>query len=254
MARVMTSDAASAVEEKVTIFVWEFPVRLVHWTVVLALGVLTVTGIYIASPFIGTTGRATEQYLMGTMRLIHLITAFVFTAAVLLRIYWAFAGNQFAQWHQWLPSTRARWQGMWRMLRYYTFFRPRSPEMVGHNPLAGMTYLGLYTLFAVQIATGFALLSLPDHSGWVKGLFGWIVLTFGAQPVRMLHDLLMYLFLAFAIHHVYSAVLIDLEERSGLLSSIITGYKSFTKQHLIDAADQVPVRRQRPQRIQRGAS
>jgi hypothetical protein len=64
-----------------------------------------------------------------------------------------------------------------------------------------------------------------------------------AQPVRLVHDLLMYLFLAFVVHHVYSALLIDIEVRSGLVSSIITGYKALTSRHIADAADQVPTRR-----------
>ena len=35
----------------------------------------------------------------------------------------------------------------------------------------------------------------------------------------------MFWFIAFAVHHIYSAVLIDLEERNGELSSMITGWK-----------------------------
>ena len=246
--------AASAETEsaaRATIYVWDVPVRIIHWTTVIAIVVLTVTGIYIAYPFIGTTGPATDQYLMGTIRFIHIVAAFVFTTAVLFRLYWAFMGGVYARWHQFLPSTRARLRGLLRMLGYYTFLRKRPPEVVGHNALAGLTYLGLYLLFFVQIATGFALLSLPDTGGFWKAAFGWIILRFGAQPVRLVHDLLMYLFLAFVVHHVYSAVLIDIEERSGLVSSMITGYKALTRQHIADAADQVPSRRIRHSRRQK---
>lgn len=240
--------AASAEPEaaaRVTIYVWDVPVRIIHWTTVIAIVVLTVTGIYIAHPFIGTTGPATDQYLMGTIRFIHIVAAFVFTTAVLFRLYWAFMGGLYARWHQFLPSTRARLRGLVRMLGYYTFLRKRPPEVVGHNALAGLTYFGLYLLFLVQIATGFALLSLPDQGGFWKAAFGWIILRFGAQPVRLVHDLLMYLFLAFVVHHVYSALLIDVEERSGLVSSMITGYKALSARHIADAADQVPSRRRR---------
>jgi hypothetical protein len=45
----------------------------------------------------------------------------------------------------------------------------------------------------------------------------------------------MFLLIAFTIHHVYSAVLIDIEERSGLVSSIVTGYKTFTAHHIAEA-------------------
>ena len=44
--------------------------------------------------------------------------------------------------------------------------------------------------------------------------------------LRLLHFLLMFLYIAFAIHHVYSAVLFDIEEHNGELSCIITGYKA----------------------------
>ncbi len=227
---------------KVTIFVWNLPVRIIHWTTVIAIGVLTVTGFYIAFPFIGTTGSATSQYLMGTVRFIHFVAAFVFTTAVLFRIYWAFMGGIYAHWDQFIPSTRARLRGLRQMLGYYTFLRKRAPEVVGHNALAGITYVGLYLLFFVQIATGFALFSLPFHDGFWKVAFGWIILQFGTQPVLLLHDFLMFAFLAFVIHHVYSAVLIDIEERSGMVSSMITGYKALTPQHIANAADQVRTR------------
>jgi Ni/Fe-hydrogenase 1 B-type cytochrome subunit len=45
------------------------------------------------------------------------------------------------------------------------------------------------------------------------------------QDIRLIHFLLMFWFLAFAVHHLYSAFLIDVEERNGELSSMITGWK-----------------------------
>jgi Ni/Fe-hydrogenase 1 B-type cytochrome subunit len=36
----------------------------------------------------------------------------------------------------------------------------------------------------------------------------------------------MWLTWGFVIHHVYSAVLVDTEEKSGLVSSIFTGWKT----------------------------
>ena len=53
--------------------------------------------------------------------------------------------------------------------------------------------------------------------------------------MRLVHDLIMWLILAFVVHHVYTAILIDLEEHSGLLSSIMTGYKSFSQRYLAQA-------------------
>ncbi len=105
-----------------------------------------------------------------------------------------------------------------------------------------MTYIGLYVLFLLQIATGFALYALPMHGGFLPFAFGWITTAFGVQYVRLAHDIIMYLIIAFTVHHVYSAVVIDIEEHSGLLSSIITGYKELTA-HSIAEAHEEDVRR-----------
>jgi Ni/Fe-hydrogenase 1 B-type cytochrome subunit len=238
--------------ERIAIKVWDLPLRLIHWSIVACILVLTVTGIYIANPFIVVHQVDTQSYLMGTIRFTHYVAAFVFTASVLFRVYWAFMGGRFARWDQFIPTTRVRLQKMGHMLRYYTFFRQTPPEEIGHNPLAGLTYFGVYLLFGLQIATGFALFALPFHGGIWPGMFGWITLAFGVPWVRLLHDLLMYLFLAFAVHHVYSAVLIDFEERSGLLSSIITGWKTLTRQHIAEGMRDAPSGK-RAQRRRRGA-
>ena len=238
------NDAVALSEPRQEVYVWELPVRLTHWVTVISIGVLTVTGIYIATPFVGTSGPAVNQYLMGTMRFIHFLTAFVFTASVLLRIYWAFAGNTYARWPQFLPLSARRRRGIRKMLAYYVFVRRHPPDEIGHNALAGMTYLVVFTLFLLQIITGFTLYALPFERGafWPT-LFGWIIVAFGTQPVRLVHDLIMWLLLAFTIHHVYSAILIDSEEHSSLLSSIITGWKSLTRRQLETATTEETVER-----------
>jgi Ni/Fe-hydrogenase 1 B-type cytochrome subunit len=218
-----------------TVYVWDLAVRLTHWINVSSILVLSVTGFYIGTPIVGTHGPATAQFLMGAVRFIHFTVAFVFTTSVLFRVYWAFRGNRYARWGQFLPLRRGRRRSLWKMLGYYTFVRREPPPVVGHNPLAGVTYTGLYVLFGLQIATGFALYSQPFHDGIWKTLFGWMIVVFGAQPLRLIHYLIMFLIIAFTIHHVYSAVLIDIEEHNGLLSSIVTGRKTLSARYLADA-------------------
>jgi Ni/Fe-hydrogenase 1 B-type cytochrome subunit len=238
LSRAELPSTSRGTELRQTLYVWDLPVRITHWLNVLCIVVLSVTGYYIANPFIMTQGDATSQYLMGTVRFIHYVTAFVFTMSVLFRVYWAFAGNTYARWSQFLPASRQRLRDLGRMIRYYTFLRREPPAEIGHNPLAGVTYVGLYILFGLQIVTGFALYSLPYHDGWLKAGFGWIVVLVGTQTLRLVHTIIMFLIIAFTIHHVYSAVLIDLEERSGLVSSIVTGRKSLTAQHIAEAQEQ----------------
>lgn len=227
--------AGQAPGEKVTVRVWDLPVRITHWVNVFSIVILSLTGYYIMDPFFGTTGPASQNYLMGTVRFVHFTTAFIFSASVIFRVGWAFFGNKYARWNQFLPLKRGRRQALGRMIRYYTFLRREPPAEVGHNPLAGITYVAIYVLFALQIITGFALYGLSDPTSIWSHALGWVFLVVSIPFVRLFHAVIMFLLIAFTVHHVYSAVLIDIEERSGLLSSIVTGYKTLTRKHIAEA-------------------
>ena len=64
-------------------------------------------------------------------------------------------------------------------------------------------------------------------------LFGWTYSVVPIQQLRLLHFLLMFAFIAFTVHHIYSAMLVDVIERNGELSSIVTGYRT-------DLGEEVP--------------
>jgi Ni/Fe-hydrogenase 1 B-type cytochrome subunit len=209
------------------VYVWELPVRLVHWTIFLSIAVLTVTGLYIHVPFVAPPPTEAEPSIMATVRFTHEIFAAIFTLSVMVRVYWAFVGNEFAHWRAIVPYRREHWRDLGEMWRYYTYRRDGPPPAVGHNRLAGAFYLIVYAGFAGQILTGCLLLAWVLSTGPVAFLFGWVSLVPGGiQWVRLLHYLLTFAFLAFTVHHVYSSVLVDSEERNGLLSSIVTGFKT----------------------------
>ena len=75
-------------------------------------------------------------------------------------------------------------------------------------------------------------MSINTQSGWKWFVSGWIFSIFSAQTVRLIHHVIMWLTAGFVIHHVFSAVLVDLEERTGVSSSIITGYKRVPRSRL----------------------
>lgn len=214
-------------ERRRPVYVWELPVRLIHWVIVLALIVLSFTGYYIFHPFLaggGTTGD--PGFTMGWMRFVHECAGFVFTAAVLLRVYWAFVGNRFATWRALLPITRAQRRDLRGTIAFYALRRRHPPPANGHNPLAALAYLAVYFLFALSIISGFGLFAWVSRISAWQTLFGWTYSVLPIAQLRVVHFVLMFVFGAFAIHHVYSAVLVDLDERNGELSSIVTGYKS----------------------------
>jgi Ni/Fe-hydrogenase 1 B-type cytochrome subunit len=223
----------AASDELIRTFVWEWPVRLAHWLVVFSLIVLVFTGIYIGRPFLVSPGPSQERFVMGTVKVVHFYAAIVFTLSVLARILWMFLGNQYANWKEFLPVPRPRRRGLVPMLKFYLFLRPDPPLFIGHNPLAGATYSLVFLVYLMMSATGFALYSVYAPLGSHMLVFRDLLPLFGgAQGARWIHHIGMWLLLGFAVHHVYSAVMMAMIERKGTLESIFSGYKFFTRADL----------------------
>jgi Ni/Fe-hydrogenase 1 B-type cytochrome subunit len=201
--------------------VWDLGVRLSHWTIVASIAVLSVTGYFLANP-IPSQGHGSGNATMATLRSVHLLLAVLFTISVLFRIYWFFAGNRWASWRYWIPTTRFRLGRLRQQAAYYGFMRRTPPPEIGHNALAGAAYTALYLFFAGQIVTGSAL--------YFQGLET-------STTLRFIHGVVMWVILAFFVHHVYSAILIGTEEHSGMVASIFTGNKKYTDEYLAAAGE-----------------
>ena len=220
-----------AVPEIVPVYVWEWPVRIAHWMMVLSLVVLTVTGFYMHHPFVVATSP--RAWVMGTARFIHEVFGFVLIAVVILRLYWFFAGNQWARWRAWVPLKREQRQSMYSMLLYYTYRRREPFPEVGHNSLAAASYMVIGLLLITECVTGLVLFSVVRGSHFLTLLVGWIPRLIDIQYIRTIHYFIMFLFMAFVIHHVYSAMLVSMEQRNGLMESIFSGWK-FVSRSLLE--------------------
>ena len=218
----------------VRVYVWEWPVRLCHWAIVLSITVLSVTGIYIGTPSITVTGPAGEHFLTGTVKVVHFYAAILFTLAVISRIIWMFVGNHFSHWDKFIPTTRRRRKGLVQALRFYLFRLRKPPGFIGHNPLAGATYTLVFLIYVVMILTGFTLYGASAAVGSQMHVFRHLVPLFGGlQTVRLIHHVGMWLLIGFAIHHVYSAVLMSQIEANATTESIFSGYKFVHKDDVI---------------------
>jgi Ni/Fe-hydrogenase 1 B-type cytochrome subunit len=205
--------------------VWEIPVRIFHWAHVASIAVLAFTGYYIGHPFIVAPSQTAQAYLMGWIRAVHFVSAFVFGLGFFVRIYWFFAGNQYASWRDWIPVTRERLSFFWRQFKYYIFLEPKRPHYMGHNPVAGLSYAALGLMILAQGITGFALYAEPYAGGFWRVVFGWLFNLFSNQTLRLIHHTLMWLFGAFFIIHLYMAILADVEERNAAVTGIVSGVK-----------------------------
>ena len=225
-----TCAGTSARRERRPICVWQLPVRIAHWTIAGSIVVLSATGYYIHHPFwgpaAGIRGVARDPgFLMGSVRSLHLITGFVFIAALIGRFYWACVGNQWGSWRAYWPLEDWQRRDMKDTVRYYALLRREPPPATGHNPLAAAAYIVLYGGLALAALSGLVLYAWEYGKAPWTSVLGWTYDVVSIQQIRLLHFLLMFWFIAFVVHHVYSAVLIDIEEQNGELSSMVTGWK-----------------------------
>jgi Ni/Fe-hydrogenase 1 B-type cytochrome subunit len=218
------------------IYVWEVPVRVTHWLIVASIVVLTITGFYIHGPFLTAPSASEAADQMAVVRFIHALAAIVFMCSFAVRFYWGFVGNSFSSWRAIIPHNREQLYWGREMAKYYLFLRRDPVPVTGHNFLAGATYTIVSIGMVAQILSGLLL------TAWVVGIppvttfFGWgSMVPGGIQTVRMIHYLLTFLFVAFSIHHVYSAILVDYEERSGTISSIFSGWKNIKPGRTLEA-------------------
>ncbi|MBJ6727849.1 Ni/Fe-hydrogenase, b-type cytochrome subunit [Geomesophilobacter sediminis] len=209
-------------------YIWEVPVRVTHWVIALSIVTLSLTGLFIGAP--KSVALVTDEFTMGWVRFTHFVAGYAFAVSVVSRIYWSFVGNEQASWREFFPwrNKKGR-QDMYNVFNYYTFVSKRAPYTIGHNALAGLAYSVVFLLYIVMIITGFALYSEHAPHGFLHHIFGPVLHIFTNQGVRMTHHLIMWFLIAFAIHHVYSAWLMDIKERGGVMSSIFGGYKPVHK-------------------------
>ncbi|WP_020647931.1 Ni/Fe-hydrogenase, b-type cytochrome subunit [Solimonas variicoloris] len=214
-----------------SVYVYEAPVRIWHWINALAIVVLCVTGYFIGSPLPTMPGEASAHFLMGYIRFAHFASGYVLAVGLVGRLYWAFVGNHHARELFTLPVfSAAYWREVLSMLKWYGFISKRPNRYVGHNPLARAAMFSMYflgTLF--MIVTGFAMYGEGAQAGsWANRLFGWVIPLFGqSQDVHTWHHLGMWAMVCFIMLHVYAAIREDIMGRQSIVSTMISGYRTF---------------------------
>ncbi len=209
-------------------YVWEWPIRIFHWTNAGCVFGLFATGLYIAHPVLTPEGEAWNHFVMASARKIHFLLAYVFLVNFLWRSYWFWMGNEYARSgfpYVWRPKWWADLvrQG-WDYLRL-----ERGHIHLGHNPLGGLAYtIGVIGLGWLQMLLGFALFSQTNPDGFWAVTAGWVIpLLGGAFPTLMWHHLLAWGFVVFTILHVYIVFYDGQQFKNGLVGSMISGEKFF---------------------------
>lgn len=215
-----------------SVYVYEAPVRIWHWTNALAIVVLMVTGYLIGAPLptMGA-GEAYDQFIFGYIRFAHFAAGMILTVGFFGRIYWALVGNHHARQLFYVPIWRASyWREVWFEIRWYLFLEAAPKKYVGHNPLAQLAMFCFMTLgLSFMILTGMALYAEGAGLGSVfDQAFGWVRQLVGdSQTLHTIHHLGMWWIVIFMIIHIYVAIREDIMSRQSMVSTMISGHRTF---------------------------
>ncbi|MBX6424036.1 Ni/Fe-hydrogenase, b-type cytochrome subunit [Thermosulfurimonas sp. F29] len=204
------------------VFVWSWALRLFHWAFALSCAVLLLTGIYIHYPPITTKwAEFKPQHLMATLRYYHFAAAYVFMAALAVRIYLLFFGNRYERATDFLPVNRRNLRSFWQSLKFYLYLTDEHEWRMGHTVLAGTIYFLLFLAAITMSLTGLYML-YPDVS-WIDRMG---VALFGSmQMARFIHYILHWCFIFFVIVHLYIAIWNDFKAPEAIISGAFSGSK-----------------------------
>ncbi len=214
------------------VYVYQAPIRIWHWVQAFAIFALCITGYLIGSPLPSVGGEAYDYYIMGYIRWIHFVSAYLVIVGFVFRVYWAFVGNVHAKQIFLPPFWQIHWWAeVWHEIKWYAMIVKEPKKYTGHNPLAVITMHIMYvwgTLF--MIVTGLALYGEGTGPGtWQHSWFStWVIPLFGqSQDVHTWHHLGMWVIICFVITHIYVAVREDIMSRQSIISSMISGWRMF---------------------------
>ena len=216
--------------------VWELPVRIIHWTIVVCVVVLAITGYFIGNPPFSNTQDAATIFTFGTIRFLHFLFAYILLAAFIFRIYWGFVGNQYARWSTMLPFSGKKWKNIWREIKYLFWPRTKLPVYTGHSPLANLTYLLLYLVVLFGIVSGFTMYAAAQYTPFWRRIAAWGLALFGnnLNQVHFLHHFLLWIFAVFVILHLYMVVYTVVVSYTTEVDTMISGYKFVLKSELAE--------------------
>lgn len=179
------------------VYVWDLPIRLAHWLLVVLLCFSWWTG--------------TESQMQW-----HRFSGYAILTLVLFRIYWGFAGSATARFVQFVRGPAV-------VIRYSRSLLKRSSAcLVGHNPLGGWNVVIL--LFALLLQTLLGLFAV-DVDGIESGPLSYLVSFETGRAAARLHGRVFNLLEVFIAFHLVAILFYHFYKRQNLTAAMIVGTK-----------------------------
>jgi cytochrome b len=181
--------------------VWDAPVRLFHWALVILM-----TASYV-------TAQLGGDYWMK----LHFYSGYAILTLLLFRIAWGFVGSTTARFSHFVKGPSA---ALHHLAELAGTDRPRD---VGHNPLGGAMVMVLIFGVLAQVAAG--LFSADTDAGQFAGPLTRLVTDKWIERATAFHHFWINVLLVLIALHVLAAIVYLVWKRQNLIGAMIHGSK-----------------------------
>jgi len=182
--------------------VWDLPIRLIHWTLVILITLLWWTA---------------ENEQMDN----HRLAGYGVLALLVFRLYWGFAGSNTARFSHFVKTPNTAWQYGQGLCK------SEQRNIIGHNPLGGYSVLLLLALLIIQVGLG---LFAIDVDGWEAGPLNHYVSFEAGRLCATWHEYIFNALLAWIVLHVVAVMYYVFVRKQNIIKAMFTGNSSDTKE------------------------
>lgn len=184
------------VRRPVPVRVWDLPLRLFHWLLVLCL-----VGSFVSAKVGG--------YWMDW----HFRFGYTALGLILFRLLWGLFGPRYARFSSFVPSPA-------RLLAYLRG-TPEAAQTLGHTPLGALSVLAMLVVIAVQAATGL----FTSDEIVTEGPLARLVSNATVDTASSVHHFNQRLILALVVLHLAAILYYRLFRRLSLVKPMVVGDK-----------------------------
>ena len=179
--------------------VWDVPVRLFHWSLVLGFILAYLTA---------------EVHFLD----VHVLIGYFLIVLLLFRVFWGFAGNQYARFKSFIFSPQ-------ETMAYMKSMRGGHPvHYYGHNPAGALMVFGLLLLLAAIFMSGLVTLAVIDFEGPLLFLANRVS-DDTSYFFRHAHDFFVDVALLLIPLHLLGVVSGSMQHKENLVRAMVTGMK-----------------------------
>lgn len=192
---VAVNETPAASGQTQTVLIWDLPVRIIHWSLLLAV-----------------VGAWLTRELEGDWFSWHTRFGYAVLVLALTRVLWGFLGTRHARFTQFVKGPKT----------VVDYLRGGTSSTVGHNPLGALMILAMLAMLLVQAVTG---LFANDQVFETGPLFGYVTIETSDRLTSLHKQLFDWIAAAIAVH-VVAALFYLWIRRENLILPMITGRKT----------------------------